>query len=173
MQALTHNCHTQNIVSRINSRKRLKCLRQHLVPTSGSSSMWKPLNNHLFQTCVALKGYHMEMTNSSIWISPLAMLGPLQGPFPACMTSMSHFPGMPYTVVEIMTLTGLLVYTTYVRPRWLPMQGNTVPGVDQSMEKNKREGHILHICFHPPYCWRETSARAPRQLWNTENKHYT
>lgn len=59
----------------------------------------------------------MEMTNSVTWIRPSATLNPLQGPFPVCVTSMSHFPGMPYTVVEIITLTGLLVYITYVRPR--------------------------------------------------------
>lgn len=48
---------------------------------------------HVFQTCVALKGYHMEMT--VIWIRLSAMLSPLQGPFPVYVTSMSHFSGMP------------------------------------------------------------------------------
>lgn len=58
--------------------------------------------NHVFQTCVALKGCYMEMTNGIIWIRPSATLCSLQGLFPIYVTGMSHFSGTPYTVVEIM-----------------------------------------------------------------------
>jgi len=58
--------------------------------------------NHIFQTCMVLKGCHVEMTNSVIWIRLSATLCPLQGPFPVYVVGMSHFSGMTYTVVEIM-----------------------------------------------------------------------
>lgn len=73
--------------------------------TSGINAFIQHLEasyNHIFQTCVALKGYHMEMTNSVIWIRLSATLRPLRGPFPVYVTGMSYFSGMPYTVVEIM-----------------------------------------------------------------------
>lgn len=108
--------------------------------------------NHVSQTCVALKGYHMEMTNSGIWIRLSATLSPLQGPFPVYVTGMSHFSDMPYTVVETMNFDWAscihhlceAMAISHARRHSNVLQ-NT--GGDQSMEKNKGKATYSAYAF--------------------------
>lgn len=50
--------------------------------TRHSSRHVEASQSHVFQTCVALKGSQMDMTNSVIWVRLSATHSPLQGLFP-------------------------------------------------------------------------------------------
>lgn len=163
-------------VSQTDFTKRLKCVRQHLVFIH-LSSMWK-----LVTTMFSKLVWHWKV---SIWRWLTVLFGwgfqlhssPLQEPFPVYVTGMSHFSGIPYTVVEIMNFDWLIEYTTCVRPWWFPMQRDmqcfSKHKGDQSMEKNKGKATYSAYAFILLTIeWK--TAKAPRQLWtNTENKHHT
>ena len=94
----------------------------------------------------------MEMTNSVIWIRLSATLSPLQGPFPVYVTGMSHFSGMPYTVVEIRNFDWAscihhLCEATVISDakRHSNVLQNT--RCDQSMQKNKGKATYSAYAF--------------------------